>query len=126
MALHVREKNVRNIPPSTFTGKYEDWEEFSWRFKAYISLTDPRAAKGLKTAEAAGDAVITEEELHARNTDGTVTDLTLLASHIFHQFAIDNWSTLSHLKVNGNLQWTRSLETFEPEVQTKTRTKSSP
>ena len=49
----IKEKNIRNVPPNTFTGKYEDWEEFSWRLKAYISLTDSRAAKALKTAEEA-------------------------------------------------------------------------
>ena len=106
MALQIKEKNVRNIPPSTFTGKYEDWEEFSWRFKAYISLTDSRAAKVLKTAEGLPEP-IAEAELRTRAADGTITDIALLASHIFSSVnTADKWATLQHLEINGNIQWT--------------------
>ena len=82
--MPIREKNVRSVPPNTFTGKYEDREEFSFRCKAYISLADPRAARALSAAEKLTSPV-TEDIPVTRNAEGREVDLRLLSSHIFHQ-----------------------------------------
>ena len=30
--------------PSKFTGKYEDWEDWSWTFKTYMNMMEPTRA----------------------------------------------------------------------------------
>ena len=62
----------------------EDWVGFSFRFKSYINLTDPRGVETLTRAQSSKD-VITQAHLQIRTDDGKEVDLRWLASHIFHQ-----------------------------------------
>ena len=79
-----KEKNVRNVPPNTFTGKYEDWEDFSFRFSSYISLTGPRGAQALTMAQNA-EGLATDAQLLTKKGEGKDVGLRFLSSHVFHQ-----------------------------------------
>ena len=70
----IKEKNIRNVPPNTFTGKYEDWDEFSFRLKSYINLTDPRGVEALTKAQNTKE-VITSAHLLLVTDDAKEIDL---------------------------------------------------
>ena len=48
--------------PSTFFGSPEDGEEWSWNFKAYVSMDETSALQGLDSAETR-ETPITDEDL---------------------------------------------------------------
>ena len=48
--------------PSTFSGSPADWEEWSWKFKAYVSMYETSALQGLDSAETR-EMPITDEDL---------------------------------------------------------------
>ena len=80
----LKEKNIRNAPPNTVTGKYEDWDEFSFRLKSYINLTDPGGVEALTKAQNTKE-VITSARLLLMTDDAKEVGLRWLAIHIFHQ-----------------------------------------
>ena len=47
--------------PEKFTGKLEEWEEWSWQVKSYISLFHPEVTEVMDSAEIAA-ATFTDEK----------------------------------------------------------------
>ena len=53
--------------PEKFTGKVEEWEEWSWQVKSYISLFHPEVTEVMDSAEIAA-ATVTDEKLTNQRT----------------------------------------------------------
>ena len=52
MEINSNVQGSIKIPlPKPFTGKYEDWEDWSWTFKTYLHLMEPVCAPCLETSE---------------------------------------------------------------------------
>ncbi len=63
--------NVRNIPPKPFGGIQEEWEEFAFKFRVYLNLTDSRFRALIRLAEAEGPegTEVDDETLAINYTD---------------------------------------------------------
>ena len=57
--------------PESFTGQPSDWEEWSWNFKAYVSMFEQTAVQLLDQSELSPNA-ITDAHLQVTLADGAV------------------------------------------------------
>ena len=60
--------NLKIPPPRTFSGKYEDWDEWSWTFKTYLNMMEPALAPFLEKVEYM-PLEITDEDLTEKGDD---------------------------------------------------------
>ena len=77
--------------PRTFrqtSSKETEWDELSFRFRAYVSLTDTRAIIALEVAEKA-PTIVTEAHFVTMDDEERDVDLRLLARRVFHQFYLN-------------------------------------
>ena len=48
---------LKLAPPPPYSGSVENWEEWSWQLKSYVSLFEPHIAKSLESVEGKSDAI---------------------------------------------------------------------
>ena len=72
-------------PPKNFSGKQEDWDDFSYRFKAYMVMRNHKFERFFNVAETA-TAELTSENF--RGEGGVVDEEGIKLSHELHYMLI--------------------------------------
>ena len=49
--------NMRFNPPRNFNGKEEDFENFAYKLRAYLALSNPKFKKAMTSAQESEDAI---------------------------------------------------------------------
>ena len=99
---------VRNVGlplPDEFNGKMEQWQEWSWQVKAYVSLFEVEALRVLVNAEVA-DASITDDALKclkASDSELRDTELVEFSRHL-HRLLTRITSGSAQLVVRRNVE----------------------
>ena len=111
--------------PPTFSGKPAEWEEWSWKFRAYLSMFDAQAARYLEQHEN-DEAPLTDEalEVHVLTEEGVAAlDQTATAGRVTFSrklhYLLANLTSESALLVvrqnydsNGFETWRRLVKKF--------------
>ena len=66
-------------PPGSFSGKREEFEEFSFKFKAYMNLMNPRYAETFKQVEDRLDEEITDSAFSVGSEGAVDQELVQMA-----------------------------------------------
>ena len=67
-----------------FTGKLEEWEEWSWQVKSYISLFHPEVTEVMDSAEIAA-ATVTDEKLTViEQSEEAITGLVAISRQLHY------------------------------------------
>ena len=77
-------KSMRLPPPQPFGGKVEEWEEWSWRYRAYLLLHDSRFEKLLLAAEQATSAITNLDLITTSDLDDTDYSMVELSNTLFY------------------------------------------
>ena len=79
--------------PEKFTGKLEEWEEWSWQVKSYISLFHPEVTKVMDSAEIAA-ATGTDEKLTVlEQSEEAITGLVAISRQLHYLLSqITGWN----------------------------------
>ena len=99
------ERNVGLPLPDEFNGKMEQWQEWSWQVKAYVSLFEVEALRVLVNAEVA-DASITDDVLKclkASDSELGDTELVEFSRHL-HRLLTRITSGSAQLVVRRNVE----------------------
>ena len=70
--------------PEKFTGKLEEWEEWSWQVKSYISLFHPEVTQVIDSAEITA-ATVTDEKLTViEQSEEAITGLVAVSRQLHY------------------------------------------
>ena len=73
--------------PKPFSGKREDWEDFSWQLKAYLSLIRPHFHSVMDKAEKLQEPV---GDSFCQNPDGSVNETLMEMSTSLHFILVNS------------------------------------
>ena len=83
-----------------FTGKLEEWEEWSWQVKSYISLFHPEVTQVIDSAEIT--ATVTDEKLTViEQSEEAITGLVAISRQL-HYLLSQITTDSARLIVRGN------------------------
>ena len=87
--------------PEKFAGKLEEWEEWSWQVKSYISLFHPEVTEVMDSAETAA-ATVTDEKLTViEQSEEAITGLVAISRQL-HYLLSQITTDSARLIVRGN------------------------
>ena len=87
--------------PEKFTGKLEEWEEWSWQVKSYISLFPPEVTEVMDSAEIAAAAVTDEKLTVIEQSEEAITGLVAISRQL-HYLLSQITTDSARLIVRGN------------------------
>ena len=70
--------------PEKFTGKLEEWEEWSWQVKSYISLFHPEVTEVMDSAEIAGATFTDEKPTVIEQSDEAIIGLVAISRQLHY------------------------------------------